>query len=104
MEYGKGIGKLEFFGDEVVVALGGIACDEFADETCQEKLQSHHHCRQREIEIDGVGDVERIAVAADADNFKNQDDEDGDKTDDKHHRTEQAEQMHRFDAEARLKP
>ena len=49
-------GRLYLFGDFVVVAVGGVAAHEFADEAGKEQLRAEYHCCQRQVEIGRIGD------------------------------------------------
>ena len=97
-------GDLEFFLDIVFVALLAVSGYHFANESCEEKLESEDHRQQSQIEERLVGDRSEIQASALLyELFCN--DPDRHKASDKEHKYAcKAEEMHRFLAKSAQKP
>ena len=87
-----------------MVAAGGVARDQFAQEAGEEELGAQNHCRQCKVEVGGVRDQGVRIAGIHVVEFERSHDDHSDEAQQEHQTAQQAEEVHRLDTELRLEP
>lgn len=89
-----GVGAEYAFGHQIFVAVGGVACNEFGSEACEEELCAENHEDQREIEIGAGGDEWHIPVVVNEPEFFAPKPSSGNEAKEEHEGAEGSEEVH----------